>query len=168
MLPVSPDRTRREEGQPGGAGGAMSGLGENGRSPARLQGTLHEVVEKLAAIDRTPCSEGERQAAEWLAARMREVDGVDVALEDEPSWGTFPPTATALGLLGVAGAALVLSGRRAAGALLAAGSIAGIVDEAQNGPRLVRRAVRRRRTTVNLIARVGERIAGEGEIARRE
>ena len=27
----------------------------------------------------------------------------EVALEDEPSWGTFPPTATALGLLGVAG-----------------------------------------------------------------
>ena len=54
----------------------MSGLGENGRSPARLQSTLHEVVEKLAAIDRTPCSEGERQAAEWLAARMREGDGV--------------------------------------------------------------------------------------------
>jgi hypothetical protein len=43
------------------------------------------------------------------------------------------------------------------GALLAASTLAGIVDEAQNGPRLLRRLVRRRRTTVNLIARAGDR-----------
>src|SRR5450759_5805774 len=121
-----------------------------------LQSVLREVVETLAPIDRTPCSPGERQAAEWLAERLRAVGGVEVALEDEPSWGTFPPTATGLGLLGMAGGALVLSGRRAAGALLAAGSFAGVVDEAHNGPRILRRAVRRRRSTVNLIARAGD------------
>ncbi len=126
-------------------------------SPAgdTLEGTLREVVETLAPIDRTPCSPGERKAAEWLARRLQAIAGVDVALEDEPSWGTFPPTATGLGLLGIAGAALVLRGRRATGALLAAGTLAGIVDEAQNGPRILRRLVRRRRTTVNLIARAG-------------
>ena len=32
-----------------------------------LQDILHEVVETLAPLDRTPCSPGERQAAEWLA-----------------------------------------------------------------------------------------------------
>lgn len=126
---------------------------------ASLQGVLREVVETLAPIDRTPCSPGERQAAEWLAARLREVEGVDVALEDESSWGTFPPTATGLGLLGMAGAALVLRGRRAAGALLALGTLAGIVDEAQNGPRILRRLVRRRASTVNLIARAGDAAA---------
>jgi len=119
------------------------------------RGVLHEVVETLAPLDRTPCSDGERQAAEWLAERLRAIDGVHVALEDEPSWGIFPPTATGLGLLGALGAALVLSGRRASGALLAAATLAGIVDEAQNGPRIVRRLVRRRRTTVNVIARTG-------------
>ncbi len=119
---------------------------------------LHEVVETLAPIDRTPCSPGERQAADWLAARLGSVAGVEVALEDEPSWGTFPPTATGLGLLGIAGAALVLRGGRLAGALLAAGAYAGILDEAQNGPRILRRLVRRRRTTVNLIARIGQQI----------
>jgi hypothetical protein len=124
-----------------------------------LEGVLREVVETLAPIDRTPCSAGERQAAQWLAARLENVPGIDVALEDEPSWGTFPPTATGLGLLGMAAAVLVLRGRRAAGGLLAAGVFAGIVDEAQNGPRIVRRLVRRRRTTVNLIARAGERHA---------
>ncbi|MBA3809797.1 MAG: hypothetical protein H0X28_15600, partial [Solirubrobacterales bacterium] len=60
---------------------------------ARLEGILREVVERLAPLERTPCSPGEREAADWLAARMRTVAGVEVALEDEPSWGTFPPTA---------------------------------------------------------------------------
>ena len=84
MLPVSSD---------GRSGGATA-----------LDGVLREVVETLARLDRTPCSPGEREAAEWLAARLRSIAGTDVALEEEPSWGTFPPTATALGLLGAAGA----------------------------------------------------------------
>jgi Peptidase family M28 len=126
----------------------------------RLEDVLREVVETLAPIERTPCSPGERQAAGWLAERLRAVAGVEVALEDEPSWGTFPPTATGLGLAGMAGAALVLRGRRLLGPLLAAASFAGVVDEAQNGPRLVRRAVRRRRTTVNLVGRVDRRPDG--------
>jgi hypothetical protein len=123
---------------------------------ASLDAVLREVVERLAPIDRTPCSRGEREAAEWLANRLRAVPGVEVALEDEDSWGTFPPTATGLGLLGLAGATLVLRGRRAAGALVASAAFVGIVDEAQNGPRVLRRLLRRRRRTVNLIARVGE------------
>jgi Zn-dependent M28 family amino/carboxypeptidase len=130
---------------------------DGGRDGSWLDSVLREVVETLAVMDRTPCSPGERAAAEWLATRLRSVGGTEVALEEESSWGTFPPTATGLGLLGGAGAALVLGGRRAAGALLAAGSFAGILDEAQNGPRILRRAVRRRRRTVNVIARVGER-----------
>jgi hypothetical protein len=122
----------------------------------RLDAVLREVVEALAGIDRTPCSPGERQAAEWLASRLGSIPNTSVALEEEPSWGTFPPTATGLGLLGIAGAALVMRGSRAAGALLAAASLAGVVDEAQNGPRIVRRVMRRRRETVNVIARLGE------------
>jgi hypothetical protein len=136
MLPVSSQGTRRD-----GAG---------------LDGVLREVVETLAPIDRTPCSAGERRAAEWLASRLRAVSGVEVALEDEPSWGTFPPTLTALGLLGCAAAALVLAGRRASGGLVVAAALAGIVDEAHNGPRVARRLMRRRRRTVNVIARCGE------------
>ncbi len=129
----------------------------HGESSGRaLEGVLREVVETLAPIDRTPCSPGERRAAEWLARRLGSVAGVDVQLEDEPSWGTFPPTATGLGLLGMLGAVFLLGGRRALGALLAVGAYAGIVDEAQNGPRIVRRLVRRKRSTVNVVARVGE------------
>ncbi len=128
---------------------------------AWLEAVLREVVETLAPIDRTPCSPGERQAAEWLSERLRAVPGVEVALEDERSWGTFPPTATGLGLLGMASAALVLRGRPASGALLAMAASAGIVDEAQNGPRILRQLVRRRRATVNLIARTGEQSIGK-------
>jgi Peptidase family M28 len=127
-------------------------------APSWLDGLLREVVETLAPIDRTPCSAGERAAAEWVAARLLASDA-GVALEDEPSWGTFPPTATGTGLLGIVGAALVLSGRRLAGALLALAVFAGIVDEAQNGPRILRRLVRRRRTTVNLVGRIGDSAA---------
>jgi Zn-dependent M28 family amino/carboxypeptidase len=127
--------------------------------PETVQAVLHEVVETLAELDRTPCSAGERAAAEWLATRLRAVEGVRVTLEDEPSWGTFPPTATGLGLLGVLGALLVLRGHRGAGALVVALGIAGIVDEAHNGPRLVRRLVRRRRGTVNVVAEAGDRHA---------
>jgi Peptidase family M28 len=123
---------------------------------AALDATLREVVETLAPLDRTPCSPGERIAAEWLHARMNAVEGVQAQLEDEPSWGTFPPTSTGLGLAGILAALLGLRGRRALAGLLAAATFAGIVDEAGNGPRIVRRLVRRRRQTANVIARAGD------------
>lgn len=124
--------------------------------PSAIETTLREVVEALAPIERTPCSPGEREAAQWLAQRLRSVPGVEVELEDEPSWGIFQPTLTGLGVAGMLAAGLVLRGRRVAGALLAAATLAGIVDEADNGPRVLRRLVRRRRTTVNLVARAGD------------
>jgi hypothetical protein len=117
---------------------------------------LREVVETLAPLDRTPCSAGERRAAEWLAGRLGAHDGGEVALETESSWGTFPPTATGLGLSGMLAAALVLGGRRSLGGTLALATFAGIVDEAQNGPRVLRRLVRRRRETVNVVRRTGD------------
>ena len=123
---------------------------------AALQPTLREVCEHLAPIDRTPCSPGEREAAGWIAERLRRAGVAEVALEDEPSWGTFPPNALAMGTLGALGAATVLAGRRCTGALVSLASVAGVLDEAENGPRLVRRALRRRRRTVNVTARAGE------------
>ena len=126
---------------------------------------LREVVETLAPLDRTPCSAGERRAAEWLVERLRAQHGVEAALEAEFSWGTFPPTAAGLGVSGILAAALVLRGRRALGGALALATLAGIVDEAQNGPRVLRRLVRRRRETVNVVARVGDADAGATLVA---
>ncbi len=121
-----------------------------------LERTLREVCEQLAPIDTTACSPGEREAAEWIAARLRAAGVAEIAVEEEPSWGGAPPTLVAMGTLGIAGAALVLANRRLSGALLAAASIAGVLDEAENGPRIVRRVLRRHRTTVNVVARLGD------------
>jgi len=118
--------------------------------------TLREVVETLAPLDRTPASPGERQAAEWLAERLRSAGCRDVTLEDEPCWGTFAPTSAGLAALGVGASLLGLAGRKGLAALVSAVSVAGIVDEAQNGPRIVRRLVRRERKTVNVVARAGD------------
>jgi len=118
--------------------------------------TLREVIERLAAIERAPCSAGEREAAEWLAERLRAAGAADVALEDEPSWGAFHPQVTLLGAIGVLGGILAARGHRRAAAACALTSIAGVLDEAQNGPRPLRRLLRRRRSTVNVIARAGD------------
>jgi hypothetical protein len=121
-----------------------------------LADTLREVTETLAAIDRTPCSPGERAAAIWIAERLRAAGVESVTLEDEPSWGPFPPLTTAIGALGVVGATLAFAGRRGTGAVAALASITALVDEVQNGPRIFRRALRRRRQTVNVVARTGD------------
>jgi Zn-dependent M28 family amino/carboxypeptidase len=125
-------------------------------TPPVAERTLREVVETLAPLDRTACSPGEREAAQWLAKRLLAAGCASAELEEEPSWGPFPPTVLGLAALGVAGAALTLRGRRVAGIATAAASLLGVMDEVQNGPRVVRRAVRRRQTTVNVVAETGD------------
>ena len=124
--------------------------------PAVPSVALREVVERLAPLDRTPCSQGEHEAATWIASRLRAAGCEDVAVEEEPSWGPFPPLATGLGALSALAAGLVLRGRRVAGALAALVALGGLVDEIDNGPRVVRRALRRRRTTLNVVGRMGD------------
>ena len=122
----------------------------------RLEMTLREVCEHLAPIDTTPCSAGEREAANWIAERLRAAGAGEVAVEEEPSWGAFPPTLAILGVLGVLSSVLVLARRRLWGTGLAVASAAGVLDEAENGPRLARRMLRRRKATVNVHARIGD------------
>lgn len=124
--------------------------------PAPPAATLREVIETLAAIERPPCSPGEREAAEWLGRRLREAGAAEVALEDEPSWGNFPPTVTTLSAVGALGALLTLRGNRLLGGALSAGALLGVLDEINNGPRLLRPLVRREQLTVNVVARLGE------------
>jgi Zn-dependent M28 family amino/carboxypeptidase len=128
-------------------------------SPRASDGTLREVVEALCAIERPPCSEGERQAAEWLCRRLAAA-GVDrVELEHETGYGTFPRTMLALGVLAIAGAAAALRGRRRLGALLATGCTVAFADEVENGPRLFRERLRRERKLANVVARIGPEYA---------
>ena len=132
---------------------------EPGGRPQVPEATLREVIETLAAIERPPCSPGEREAAEWLAERLRAAGVDDVALDEEPSWGSFPPTVTVLSALGAAGALLSLRGHRLAGGALSSAALLGILDEINNGPRLLRPVVRRERRSVNVVARLGDATA---------
>src|SRR3954468_15010331 len=66
------------------------------------QGPLEETVHALAAIDRGSATEGEREAAEWLAARLRRA-GLEPEIDEEPALGRgfwWP-----LGVLSAVGAA---------------------------------------------------------------
>jgi Zn-dependent M28 family amino/carboxypeptidase len=124
--------------------------------PAVSTEALREVVQSLAPLDRTPCSPGEREAATWIERRLRIAGCEHVALEEEPSWGPFPPLSTGLGVLSALAAGLVLRGHRTAGALASLIALGGLVDEIHNGPRVVRRKLRRRRTTLNVVGRLGD------------
>lgn len=124
--------------------------------PDFAESTLREVIEALAAIDRPPCSEGERAAAGWIADRLRAAGCDEVTADEEPAWGKFPPTITGVGLAGMAGAILVARGRRRFGGAIGAVALATLVDEIQNGPRVARRTLRRKQSTVNVVGRVGD------------
>ncbi len=128
--------------------------------PVPADATLREVVGTLAAIpDRGPCTPGEREAAEWIATRLTAAGAEDAVVEDAPSWGTFPPLVTSLCLLGAAGAVLTGRGHRVFGGLASATALAGLAEEIQNGPRIIRRAVRTERKTANVFAKAGDSAA---------
>ena len=114
-----------------------------------------EVIEALARLERRPCSPGEREAAEWIAARLERAGCDRVDLEEERARGLYMPTLAGLGVAGMAAALMTLAGRRLAGAAISVAGAAALVDEAQNGPRLLRRALYPARTTVNVVARIG-------------
>jgi hypothetical protein len=137
------------------AGPRHSPAGRSRVPPPSVE-TIREVVEALAPIERAPCSDGERRAAEWLAARLSDAGCDSVRLEEERAFGIYLPTLACLGLAATAGAALVLRGQRAVGAAISLVAASALVDEAQNGPRLLRRALLRARRTVNVVASVGE------------
>jgi hypothetical protein len=114
-----------------------------------------QLIETLARLERPPCSPGEREAAEWIARRL-EAAGCEVAVEEEVARGRYAPTIAGLGAAAAVASALCVAGRRAAALAISLAGLAIVVDEAQNGPRLVRRAVYPPRTTVNVVARTGD------------
>jgi hypothetical protein len=122
---------------------------ETATDPAR------ELIAQLAAIERPPCSPGERRAAELIAERLAAA-GCAVELEEETARGLYMPTLAGLGVAAMGAALLTLRGRRTVGALVSIAGAAVLVDEAQNGPRILRRAIYPARTTVNVVARTGD------------
>jgi hypothetical protein len=119
---------------------------------------LRERLEQLSAIERPSASEGEREAAEWLARELREAGARDVRVEAEPEAnGTFWVSLGALGVAGaVAGIAAMRGGRlaRAAAALTGAAASALAADEMPPGRRRFRRLLPKR-TAHHVLAELG-------------
>ena len=125
-------------------------------APRTPEGTLREVIGTLAPIERAAGSEGERQAAHWIADRLTAA-GAPARIEEATFRGDF---AAVVGALAAAGAAAGLAATTTRGRRL--GAIAGavvaglIADDISNGARPFRKLVRPERTTWNVIAEAGD------------
>lgn len=123
------------------------------------EGTLREVIEALAPIERSAGSEGERQAAAWIADRLTAA-GAPATVETERFRGDFAGVIAALATAGAASGALAsTAGGRRVGAIGAAAILGLIADDISNGTRPFRRLVRPERETWNVVAEVGDRDA---------
>ena len=112
---------------------------------------MEEALRHLAAIERPSASDGERVAAEWIAASLREL-GVDARVEVERAHGTFWWPLGLLNVIALAGAAL----GRTIGRLLAAAAVATLVDDLDHRSRWFRRAFLPRRRTWNVVGEAGD------------
>jgi hypothetical protein len=118
------------------------------------EAALRATVERLAAIERAPCSPGEREAAHLIADRLRAA-GAAAEVEEVPAYGSYArPVGTLAGLAALAGAA---GGRlRPLGALGGAVAAAGIADEISGGRRYARGVLSPPRTACNVVAGIGD------------
>lgn len=123
------------------------------RGDAAQAGRLRELLGELAAIERPSASEGEREAAEWLLARLGEA-GVEATIETEPAHGTYWWPLGIGAAAGMFAGALALRGRRLAAAGLGAGAFAALADEFPPGKRRLRNRLPQS-TTSNVICELG-------------
>jgi hypothetical protein len=123
-------------------------------------------------MDRPSASDGERQAAEWIAARIR-AHGLSATVEVERAHGGYWwPLGLLNGAAALAGFAAVRTrtrtasrartrATRALAAAVGAGAAAAIWDDVGGGRLWFRRAVLPQRDTFNVVAEAGERDAPE-------
>ena len=118
--------------------------------------TLREVVERLAPIERSAGSEGEREAAAWIADRLTAA-GAPARVEEAKFRGDYAGVIASLSAVGVASGLLATTrlGRRA-GTVAAAAAAGLIADDISNGARPYRRVVRPEQTTWNVIGEAGD------------
>jgi hypothetical protein len=121
--------------------------------------TLRETVEHLSTLERAPCSPGEREAAEWIADRLREA-GCETRLEPEAVHGTFTwPLGLLAGIAAVGGLA-ALRGRRRLGCIAGALAAAAMWEDLGGGRRRPFRRLLPRGTAHNVVAETGDADAG--------
>lgn len=129
------------------------------------EATLREVVEALAPIERLAGSEGEHEAARWLAKRLGDV-GLEARVEPEEFLDGFAGMLAAVSAA-AAGSGLAALSRRGRLLGLAGGAAATalIVDDVSNGARLLRRALAEKKTTWNVVAEAGDPAAERTVVA---
>jgi hypothetical protein len=120
--------------------------------------TWRDAIHELAAFQRPSASEGERRAAEWIAARLREL-GCETNVERERAHGGYWWPIGSANLLAVVGGLLARGRgvRRAAGAAIAATSASALWDDLGHGKRWFRRATLPHKDTFNVVAETGDR-----------
>jgi Zn-dependent M28 family amino/carboxypeptidase len=122
-------------------------------------GTLREVIETLAPIERRAGSPGEEQAARWLARRLADT-GCPVEVEEERFHDGYARVIGMLSATAAASGVAALNERtRKLAAAAAALTTAAIADDVSNGPRMFRRATAPLHPTWNVVAHAGDRDA---------
>jgi hypothetical protein len=118
---------------------------------------LAEVIERLSPLERRAGSEGEAQAAAWLAERLRDA-GSDARVEEAEFHDGYAKLIGALAAVtAVAGLVALRGGRgRLAGALVASIAGAAIADDVANTHRVVRRQLTAAVPTQNVVAIAGD------------
>jgi Peptidase family M28 len=118
---------------------------------------LRATVEALAAIERGSTSEGERDAAEWIADRLGEL-GCEASVEEERAFPAWAPTLAAVSAVGAVAGLAGMARRRGSRLAAAVGALAAaaIADDISNGPRVTRGATMEKRPTWNVVGTVGD------------
>jgi len=115
---------------------------------------LRDEVAALSAIHRPSASNGERRAAEWVAARFEDI-GTTARIEVERAHGHYwLPLALLTGATAIAGWAS-LRGRRGPAALIGGAATAAIWDDLTAGKRVFRRLFLPSRRAYNVVAELG-------------
>jgi hypothetical protein len=116
---------------------------------------LHADVTTLAAIERLPCSDGEAQAAAWIAERFRAAGATRVQVDEEDVHGTYYTPLGVLNAVAAAGGLAVLAGRRGLGGILGAAAFAALWEDLTGAPRRTLRRFLKRGTSTNVVASFG-------------
>jgi hypothetical protein len=112
------------------------------------------MVETLASIRRPTASQGERVAAEWVAARLRELGAAEARVETEQVHGTFWWPLGLAATAGIAAGIAGLRGRRVLAGALAVVAGAAAADDLPPGSRTLRSVLPQRAATT-VVAELG-------------